>query len=61
MHLEADGIRLTDKEYRWQVDGHCKRIYSDGVYELFAGKGPKVVEVIGSREERLDDLRPWLA
>lgn len=61
MHLEADGIRLTDKEYRWEVDRYFKRIYRDGLYDLFAGKGPKLVEVAGSREERLEQLRPWLA
>jgi AAA domain len=61
MHLEADGIRLTDREYRWEVDRHFKHLYRDGLYELFDGKGPKLVEVVGSREERIEQLRPWLA
>ena len=61
MHLEADGIRLADKEYRWEVDRHFKRIYRDGLYDLFAGKAPEVLEVQGSRDERIEQLRPWLA
>ncbi len=61
MHLENDGIRLVDKEYRWEVDRHFKHLYRDGLYELFDGKGPKLVEVTGPREERIDQLRPWLA
>jgi len=61
MHLEADGIRLVDKEYRWEVNRHFKRIYRDGLYDLFAGKGPEVLEVQGSRNERIEQLRAWLA
>jgi hypothetical protein len=60
IHLEDDGVRLVDKEYRWEVDRHFKRLYRDGLYELFGGKGPKLVEVIGSREERIEQLRPFL-
>ena len=61
MHLEADGIRLVDKEYRWEVNRHFKRIYRDGLYDLFAGKGPEVLEVQGSRNEWIEQLRAWLA
>ncbi|UYN97742.1 MAG: AAA family ATPase [Enhydrobacter sp.] len=61
IHLEDDGIRLVDKEYRWEVDRHFKRIYRDGLYDLFGSKGPRLVEVTGSREERIDQLRSLLA
>jgi hypothetical protein len=59
--LEADGIRPTDKHYRWEVDRHFKRLYREGLFELFPASEPKVVEVTGSRQERIDQLRPWLA
>ncbi len=61
MHLEADGIRPVDKEYRWEVDRHFKRLYRDGLYDLFGEAGPRVLEVQGSRDERIEQLRPWLA
>jgi hypothetical protein len=61
IHLEDDGIRLVDKEYRWEVDRHFKRLYRDALYELFDDKGPRLVEVTGAREERIAQLRPFLA
>jgi predicted ATPase len=61
IHLEDDGIRPIDKEYRWEVDRHFKRLYRDGLYDLLDDKGPRLVEVTGSREERIEQLRPFLA
>ena len=60
IHLEDDGIRPIDKEYRWEVDRHFKRLYRDGLYELFDNKRPRLVEVTGSREARIAQLRPFL-
>jgi predicted ATPase len=60
MHLEDDGIRPIDKEYRRAVDREFKRLYRDRLYELLCGQGPKLVEVNGSREARIDQLRPFL-
>ena len=61
IHLEDDGIRPIDKEYRWEVDRHFKRLYREGLYEMFDDKGPRIVEVTGSRAERIAQLRPLLA
>lgn len=61
IHLEDDGIRLVDKDYRWEVDRHFKRLYRDRLYDLFDGQHVKLVEVTGSREERIEQLRPFLA
>lgn len=61
MHLENDGIRPIDKHYRWDVDHQFKRIYREGLYDLMSEKGAKLVEVTGSREDRLEQLRPYLA
>ena len=60
MHLEDDGIRPIDRDYRWQVDRHFKRLYREGLYDLFGERGPRLVEVTGSREERIEQLRPLL-
>ncbi|TMJ22343.1 MAG: hypothetical protein E6G95_20905 [Alphaproteobacteria bacterium] len=60
MHLEDDGIRPIDKEYRRAVDREFKRLYRDGLYDLLCGQGPQLVEVNGSREARIDQLRPFL-
>ena len=60
IHLEDDGIRLVDKDYRWEVDRHFKRLYRDGLYDLLDGQQVKLVEVTGSREERIEQLRPFL-
>lgn len=61
IHLEDDGIRPIDKEYRWEVDRHFKRLYRDGLFELFGDeRRPRLVEVTGPREERIAQLRPSL-
>ncbi len=58
MHLENDGIRPIDKAYRSEVDRDFKRVYREGLYDLFREKsGPRVVEITGSREERIGQLR----
>jgi len=60
IHLEDDGIRPIDRNYRWEVDRHFKRLYREGLYGLLSGEAMKLVEVTGSREERIDQLRPLL-
>lgn len=58
MHLENDGIRPSDKEYRVEVDRDFKRVYRDALYDLFSERGaPRLVEVTGSREDRISQLR----
>ncbi len=63
MHLEADGIRPVDPSYRTQVDHHFKAIYRENAFGLFdeasraKGAGPRLIEVQGSREERIQQVR----
>ena len=58
MHLENDGIRPLDKEYRTAVDRDFKRVYRDALYDLFSERGaPRLVKVTGSREDRISQLR----
>jgi len=58
IHLENDGIRPLDKEYRSEVDRDFKRVYRTALYDLFKEPGaPRVVEITGSREDRVAQLR----
>lgn len=60
MHLEADGIRPIDPTYRVHVDKDFKAIYRDGAFGIFTGErrgGPRVLEVQGSREERVAQVK----
>jgi hypothetical protein len=60
MSLEDDGIRPVDKQYRWDVDHQFKRLYRDGLYGLLSDSGPRLVEVTGSRDARIAQLRPFM-
>jgi predicted ATPase len=56
MHLEADGIRPIDPTYRVHVDKDFKAIYREGAFGLLDARrkgNPRVLEVQGSREERV--------
>lgn len=54
MRLQDDGIRLTDHAYRTEVDHIFKQILHEGLYDLFPdGNRPRLIEIQGSREERL--------
>jgi hypothetical protein len=55
--MEADGIRPTDNAYRDAVDAIFKQIYREGRYGVIRGeRHPLLVELVGSREDRLDQL-----
>lgn len=57
VEMEADGIRPTDYAYRDAVDAVFKQIYREGRYGVISGeRHPLVVELVGSREDRLDQL-----
>lgn len=57
VEMEADGIRPTDHAYRDAVDEIFKEIYREGRYGVMSGKRhPAVVELVGSRDDRLDQL-----
>ena len=57
VEMEADGIRPTDYAYRDAVDTVFKQIYREGRYGVISGeRHPLVVELVGSREDRLDQL-----
>ena len=55
--MENDGIRPVDLPYRAEVDTIFKQIYRDGRFSVMPEmNGPKLIELWGSREERLDRL-----
>lgn len=55
--MEADGIRPVGHEYRNAVDSIFKQIYRDGRYGVLPAQGgPRVIELVGSREQRLAQL-----
>jgi hypothetical protein len=57
VEMEADGIRPTDHAYRDAVDAVFKQIYREGRYGVMTGdRHPLVVELVGSREDRVDQL-----
>ncbi len=58
MHLENDGIRPLDQDYRTEVDRDFKRVYRQALYDLFSEcDAPRVVEITGPREHRIAQLR----
>ena len=57
VQMEADGIRPTDYAYRDAVDLIFKQIYREGRYGVMDGeKRPRLVELVGSREQRMEQL-----
>ena len=60
--MEDDGIRPVDLEYRDRVDAIFKQIYRDGRFDAMpAACGPDLVELIGPREQRLEQLHAAVA
>ena len=55
--MEDDGIRPVDLPYRAEVDAIFKQIYRDERFSLMPEMNrPKLIELWGSREQRLDRL-----
>jgi hypothetical protein len=58
VEMEMDGIRPVDHAYRDEVDAIFKQIYREGRFQVLPEKnGPLLVELWGSREQRLDQLQ----
>jgi len=58
VQMEADGIRPIDHAYRDEVDAIFKQIYRDNRFDIFSKRiGPKLIELGGSRENRLEQLQ----
>ena len=56
--MEDDGIRPVDLPYRAEVDAIFKQIYRDERFSVMPEKNrPKLIELWGSREQRLDRLQ----
>ena len=57
VEMEADGIRPVDHAYRDEVDAIFKQIYREGRFNVLpATSGPLLIELWGSREQRLQQL-----
>ena len=58
VEMEDDGIRPVDLPYRAEVDAIFKQIYRDERFSVMPDKNrPKLIELWGSREQRLDRLQ----
>ena len=58
VEMEDDGIRPVDLPYRAEVDAIFKQIYRDERFLVMPDKNrPKLIELWGSREQRLDQLQ----
>ncbi|MDA0251402.1 MAG: AAA family ATPase [Actinomycetota bacterium] len=58
VEMEADGIRPVDLDYRDRVDAIFKEIYRDGRFGVLpAENAPLLVELVGPREQRLEQLQ----
>ena len=58
VEMEDDGIRPVDLPYRAEVDAIFKQIYRDERFLVMPNKNrPKLIELWGSREQRLDQLQ----
>ncbi|KZR84921.1 hypothetical protein MITS9509_02823 [Synechococcus sp. MIT S9509] len=56
--MEDDGIRPVDLAYRAEVDAIFKQIYRDDRFSVMPEMNrPKLIELWGSREQRLDQLQ----
>ena len=57
VEMEDDGIRPVDLPYRAEVDAIFKQIYRDERFSVMPEiNRPKLIELWGSREQRLDRL-----
>ena len=62
VEMEADGIRPVDYAYRDEVDAIFKQIYREGRFGVMpAVNPPLMLELVGSRTQRLDQLRQAIA
>lgn len=62
VEMEADGIRPVDHAYRDEVDAIFKQIYRGGRFAVMpALHPPLMLELVGSRQQRLDQLRDAIA
>jgi len=62
VEMEADGIRPVDHAYRDEVDAIFKQIYREGRFGVMpAVNPPLMLELVGSRNQRLDQLRQAIA
>jgi hypothetical protein len=62
VEMEADGIRPVDHAYRDEVDAIFKQIYREGRFAVMpAVNPPLMLELVGSRSQRLDQLRVAIA
>ena len=58
VEMEADGIRPVDHAYRDEVDAIFKQIYREGRFQVMPEtNGPLLIELWGSREQRLRQLQ----
>lgn len=58
VQMEEDGIRPTDYAYRDAVDEVFKQIYREGRYGVTRGGClPRLIELVGSREQRIAQLQ----
>jgi hypothetical protein len=55
--MEDDGIRPVDYSCRAEVDALFKRIYREGLFDVFPPlNGPLLIELVGSPDQRLQQL-----
>jgi hypothetical protein len=62
VEIEDDGIRLTDADYRTEVDNYFKEIFIENRFDILPKKNPpQVIELWGSPEERVKKITALLA
>ena len=58
VEMEADGIRPVDHAYRDEVDAIFKEIYRESRFHVLPeNNGPRLIELWGPRQQRLDQLQ----
>lgn len=61
VNIEDDGIRPVDPSYRTEVDNIFKKIYFEDLYKIMPKKNaPKLIELWGTREERIQKISDLL-
>ncbi len=61
VELEDDHIRPIEAEYRQEVDEYFKSVYRELIYDILPKNNPpKILELWGSREERIKKIKALL-
>ncbi|KTD26951.1 hypothetical protein E3983_12790 [Legionella israelensis] len=60
VELEDDGIRPVDVSYRSEVDEYFKQLYRENLYDIVEKYADKLIEIWGTREQRIQQVEAYI-